>query len=262
MLIANFLRALRLSVRSFLRTPAWTSCLVLTIALGVGSSASVDGFVRGLAAIDTGDADFADGIRSITRLLAAAAAAVFIMACANIASFLLSRATARARETAVRVAIGAGRRSLVQQVIADSVVLSLAGAALGGVFAFWVARLVPAMLFDQDADQIIVIADPNGAILVTIGCVAVAMVCGLFPLIDTRHDDPGAIMRREGSGPSRRTVRITAGLVIAQVAACTVLVITAGLLVSAFQSALRTSTGRQLSSPVLASVEAMQMSSK
>jgi ABC-type antimicrobial peptide transport system permease subunit len=253
---------MRLSARSYLRTPVWTACLVLTMAIGIASSASVDGFVGGLAAIGTSAADLADGMANIALLLRVAAAAVFVMACANIASFLLSRATRRARDTAVRVAIGAGRRSLVQQVLADSVVLSIAGAALGAVFAFWIARIVPAMLFDQDADQMVVRSDPAGVVLVTVGCLVVAVACGLLPLIDTRDDDPGAIMRRESAGPSRTSARINTGLVIAQMTACTVLVIAAGLLVGGFQSALRTSTGRQLSNPVIVSVEAMQMTSK
>jgi hypothetical protein len=260
--MANFFRELRYSARSFARTPAWTLALVLTIALGIGSSASVDGFVRGLAALDTGTPEFADGIARVGRLLRVAAIAVFVMACANIASFLLSRATARARETAVRVAVGAGRPALVRQVVADSLVLAMAGAIAGAVLAFWIGRIVPALLVDEDADQMVFSADPAGIAVVAVACVAVAMACGLLPLIETRHDDPGAIMQRENSGPSRLSIRIGAGLVIVQMTACTVLVIAAGLLAAGFQSALRTSTGRQLSDPVLVTVEALQMSSK
>jgi ABC-type antimicrobial peptide transport system permease subunit len=262
LVIANFIRELRYSARSFARTPVWTLSLVLTIALGIGSSASVDGFVRGLAAIDTGGADFADGMARIARLLRVAAMAVFVMACANIASFLLSRATARARETAVRVAVGASRLALVRQVLADSVMLSIAGALAGALFGFWIGRIVPATLFDQDADQMIFRADPAGVALVTLVCAVMVMACGLLPLIETRHGRPNAIIQRENSGPSRLSVRINTGLVIIQMTACTVLVIAAGLLLSGFQSALRTSTGRSLSQPVLATVEAKQMSSK
>ena len=70
-------------------------------------------------------------------------------------------------------------------------------------------------------------------------------MCGLLPLIETR-DDPGAIIQRENSGPSRASIRLGAGLVIVQMTACTLLVISAGLLLAGFRSALQTSAGRRL----------------
>jgi len=258
--IGNFLRELRFSARSLARTPALTIALVLTIALGIASNASVEGFVRGLLA--QRDAFPPDALASIGRLLRTAAIAVFVIACANVAAFLLARATARSRETAVRVAIGARRPQLVRQVLADSLLISFAGAAAGAVLAYWIGRIVPSMLFDQDAEQMRFSADTQGVGLIAIGCSLVTIVCGLLPLIETRHDDPGAIMQRENSGPSRASMRIGAGLVIVQMAACTLLMISAGLLLAGYRSALLTSTGRRLANATIASVEGLQMSSK
>jgi hypothetical protein len=261
--LADFTREIRHSARSLGRTPIWTLMLILTIALGIASNASVDGFVRGLISqaslID--DPEAAESASRIGRLLRIVAIAVFAIACANVASFLLARASARVRETAVRVAIGAGRRQLARQVLADSVVIALAGAAAGAILAYWIARIVPSLLWSEDAAQLTFAADPAGVALIMAICSAITIACGLLPLIETR-DDPAPIIQRESAGPSRASIRLGAGLVIVQVAACTLLVVSTGLLLAGFRSALQTSAGRRLSSPIVVSMEALQTSSK
>jgi hypothetical protein len=265
------LREIRYAIRSLVRTPAWTLSLVLTIGLGMASNISVDGFVRGLLAdgqrqaAEAGTAlssDAVAGTARIGRLLRISAIAVFAIACANVASFLLSRAAARSREAATRVAVGAGRRQLSQQILAESAVIALAGAAAGAILAMWIARIVPALLYDQDAEHMRLSADPAGVAVIVAVSIAIAMACGLLPLIEMRHDDPGAILQRENSGPSRASVRLGAGLVIVQMTACTLLVISTGLLWSGFESALRSSTSRRLSEPAVISLEVLQTSSK
>jgi hypothetical protein len=253
-LIVSFLRDVRLAARSFLRTPIWFAGLILTIGLGIGSTAAVDGFARGLGS--------ADGMASIAGLLRTAAIAVLVIACANVASFLLARATARARETAVRVAVGAGRTQLIRQALADSFLIAITGAAFAALFAWWCGRALPATLFDQDADKMVFAADPMGLAVIIILCTIVTIVCGLLPLIETRHDDPGAIMQRENSGPSRLAMRVGTGLVLVQMTGCTVLVISAGLLLAGFRSSLQTTAGLRLSSPAVVSMEVLQTSSK
>src|ERR1051325_6268999 len=138
-MIVNFLWELRYSMRTLSRTPALTIALVLTIALGIASAASVDGFVRGLLTQE--DPFPPDALASISRLLRTAATAGFVLACANVAAFLLARASARSKETAVRVAIGARRPQLIRQVVADSVLISIIGAAAGAVLAYWIGRI-------------------------------------------------------------------------------------------------------------------------
>ena len=261
--VGETIRELTVSMRSLVRTPVWTVTLILTIAIGIASNASVDGFVRGLIARASlaGDPEAADSISRIGQLLRAAAITVFAIACANVASFLLARAAARTRETAVRVAIGAGRKQLLRQVLADSLVIAIAGAAAGAILAFWIARIVPAFLFDEDAQKLIFAADPRSVALITAVGAAITIVCGLLPILETRAD-PGAIIQRENSGPSRGSIRLAGGLVVVQMTACTLLVISTGLLFAGFRSALQTSAGRRLSDPIVVSMEALQTSSK
>lgn len=265
-MIGDCARELQYAARRLVRTPAWTAGVTLTIALGIGSSASVEGFVRGLTGTQLAAAasrpETADGMAALARLLWIAATAIFVIASANVASFLLARAAARARETALRVAIGAGRHQLVRQVLADSVVLSILGAVMGGVFAMWIGRIVPAVLFDQDADQMVFAATLPDVMRTAAMCAAITIACGMLPLIEMRHDDPGAIMQRETAGPSRHAVHFGRGLVIVQMAACTLLVVSTGLLLAGFRSALQTSAGRRLSEPIVISVDALQMSSE
>ena len=197
----------------------------------------------------------AAGLARIRMLLTASALAVFVIACVNVATFLLSRASGRSRETAVRVALGASRWQLGLQLLADRLVLSLAGGLAGALFALWTSGLIPAFFFEQDAEALVFAPDVAGIVLAAAGCVLVMVACGLLPLLEVRHDDPAAVLKRESAGPSRLVQRLRAGLVIAQMACCCVLLVAAGLLLSGFQSALRTGSGQRLGPTVLVALE-------
>jgi putative ABC transport system permease protein len=182
----------------------------------------------------------AGAMRRVGRLLTAAALAVFVIATVNVATFLLSRASARSRETAVRVALGASRRQLVTQLLADSAVIALAGAAAGALFALWTSSIVPSLFFSEDADALVFVPDVTAVALATIGCMVVMAACGLLPMLDIRHDDPAAVLKRENAGPSTAVRRLRSGLIVVQMACCCVLVIAAVLLLTGFRSAMRT----------------------
>ena len=204
----------------------------------------------------------AAGMVRIGTLLSAAATAVFLIACANVASFLLSRSSARARETAVRVAIGARRRQLARQLLVDSVLVSAIGGAAGFILAMWMADVVPLLFFDQQAQQLVFAPDTRGIVLTAMACVAITVACGLAPLLEMRHDVPSVVLQREVAGPSRMTNRLGSALVLAQMVGCTVLVIATGLLLQGFRAALQTSAGQRVGDPVLASGEALNRTSR
>ena len=199
------------------------------------------------------------GLQRMGRLLSTAAAAVFFIACVNVATFLLSRASARSRETSVRIAIGASRGRLARQLLADAILLSVIGGALGVLLALWTTRLIPSFLFDQDAGQLKFVADLPGTLGASAACLAIMIACGLFPLFETRHDDPAAVLRREIAGPSIAMRRVRAGLVAAQMACCCLLVISAAILLTGFRAALQTKMGEQLQGAILATLEAREL---
>jgi ABC-type lipoprotein release transport system permease subunit len=202
----------------------------------------------------------AGGMRRVGSLLQLAATAVFMIACANVAAFMLTRASARARETAVRVAIGAKRRQLIRQLLIDSALISVMGGAAGVILASWIADIVPLMFFDQDAERLVFAPDASGIVLTSLLCIAITIGFGLMPLLETRDDRPSAVLQREASGPSKAASRISRGLIVVQMAACTLLVISTGLLLQSFRASLETAAGRHLGNPVLATLEALPAS--
>jgi putative ABC transport system permease protein len=231
--------------------------------VSVGSAqAAIDASVTAEGAITvlpyTGQtAEAASGMLRVGALLRLAATAVFLIACANVAAFVLARSWARARETAVRVAIGARRRQLLRQLLIDSAVISIIGGAAGFILATWVADIVPLMFFDQDADRLVFSPDARGILLTSILCVVITIACGLAPLFETRDDEPSAVLQREVAGPSKAMSRVSTGLILLQMAGCSLLVISTGLLLQGFRAALSTQAGRDLGNPILATLEAV-----
>jgi putative ABC transport system permease protein len=185
------------------------------------------------------------GLRPALLVLWGAVGFVLLIACANVANLLLARAASRQKEIAVRMAIGAGRRQLVSQLLAESFVLSVAGGVLGVALA-WAglhvfARLVPPGLVDPSS-----FALDGRAIAFTAGlCLLTTVLAGLVPALQmTRPDLAGTL--REGTRAGAGTAgshRTRNALVVAEVAFAVLLLIGAGLLLRSFDRLLRVDPG-------------------
>jgi ABC-type lipoprotein release transport system permease subunit len=199
--------------------------------------------------------DQARGLANVATVLRAAAFSIFFTACANVAAFLLGRATIRSKETSLRVALGASRWDLARGVLSDSIVTSVAGGMLGALLAVWMTKIIPALLFEEDAQRLVFVPDFWSITLISVVCVAITIACGMLPLIATSYDRPYEVLRRESAGPSRIVRALRSAMVISQMACCCLLVVSTGFLVQGLRAALKTTVSRTLGAPVLASVQ-------
>jgi len=198
--------------------------------------------------------DVAEGRSRVGALLTFAAALVFFIACANVAAFLVGRASERSLETSTRVALGASRSQLVRGLLSDSVVISVTGGAFGMLLALWTSLVLPNLLFEEDARQLVFAPDGFSIVTACLACVAIIIVCGLLPVFVVSNDQPATVLRREAAGPSIGIRRLRMCLVVAQMASCCVLVISTTFLFAGLRAARQTSAGHRLSHPILVSV--------
>ncbi len=188
-------------------------------------------------------------LRLALYVLLGAVALVLLIACVNVANLLLSRALARTRELAIRVAVGASRTRLVRQLVTESLVLSAAGATVGlGLAVAGVAilgRFSPANL--PRADDIRIDASVL-AFTVVVSLVA-PLVFGLLPAIRAARVDPNTMLRPGGHGAtasgsaSDGRGRLRRPLIAAEVALSLVVLVATGLLVRSYDRITKASPG-------------------
>ena len=175
-------------------------------------------------------------MQSSLQLLLGAVAFLLLIACANVANLQLARGTARAREMAVRMSIGAGRKRLLRQLLTESVLLSLIGGVLGVAFAFVAIRSIVGLMpeFYVPNESRVAINVPVLLFSLAIS-VLTGVLFGLVPALQTSKADVTDVLRAGRSTGSETTGGRTRNLlVIAEVALSVVLLVSAGLTVRTF----------------------------
>ena len=179
-------------------------------------------------------------------VLLAVAALVLLIACANLANLMLARATAREREIAVRLALGASRLRLVRQLLAESLLIAAIGAALGAVLAQSFSALLVSLI-STDSSRVFVNLRSDWRVLAfTIGLAALTcLLFGLTPAIRATRQSAGAAMKAgsRGSTDTRERFGLRRVLVVAQVALSLVLVVGALLFVRTVRNLATVDTG-------------------
>jgi predicted permease len=163
---------------------------------------------------------------------------LLLIVCTNTANLLLAQSTARSKEIAIRLSLGAGRARVMRQLLTEGLVLALAGAALGTLLAFWGLELINRIPKPAGMPIAIEAHLDYGALIYSVG---LAVVCaigfGLAPAWQTTRADVGHALKIGGqsSGVGRR--RLQEILVGAEIALTLIIVILAGLYVKSFQNA-------------------------
>ena len=190
-------------------------------------------FAEFLSAEQTGD------LGHVFVLLMASVCLVMILACANIGGLLLIRMTTRAREMAIRTAIGAGRSRLARMLVTETVLISLVGGGLGILLAGLGLRAIE-VLGPRDIPRLSE-ASLNVPVLSFAAAltVAVALVCSLVPMLSSSKVNLAILLKESstGSGASRIGHVLRGGLVIAEIAVALVLLFTSGILLRSLWAA-------------------------
>jgi len=188
---------------------------------------------------------FAGAVERPLLVLAGAVAFVLAIACANVASLLLGRGAARRRDLALRRALGASRARIIRQLVTESVVLSVTGAAAGVVLASWGSASLLS-LTPPDMAGITRSGIDARVLLFTLGiAITVGVAFGLVPAIELSRDQLTEALAEGGtrSSGSRRTSRTRDGLVALEIAVAVVLLVGSTLLVRSFTALTRVDTG-------------------
>ena len=165
-------------------------------------------------------------------MLMAIVGLVLLIACANIANLLMARTSGRAKEIAVRLALGAGRGRLVRQMVVETMVLTTFGAAVGMVLAYWTDRALAALAPPwPGGSALIVDVNPEWRVfLFTLGVsIAVSLLSASGPAIQSTRPDLAPALKGEAGVRAPGRLSLTNALVVTQVAVSLVLLIGAGL---------------------------------
>ncbi|HEY6348308.1 MAG TPA: ABC transporter permease [Candidatus Angelobacter sp.] len=184
-------------------------------------------------------------VRTQLLFLSLFVALLLLIACANVASLLLSRALGRSKEIALRAALGAKRTSIIRQLLTESVLLSVIAGAVGLGLTYAATRWLVSVSQDNLPRGIPITVDGRVLLFTVIVSICTGVVFGIFPALQLARTNMNETLRDEGRGSTggRSRVQIKNLLVVLQVAFSVLLLIGAGLLVRSFSHLLRTDPG-------------------
>jgi putative ABC transport system permease protein len=195
--------------------------------------------VQGMAEAIVGD------VRPALLVLLGSVGLVLLIVCVNVANLFLARAAARAREVAVRTALGAGRSRLARQFLTESVVVTAIGSSLGLAVAYWGSKLLVSKAPRSIPRASEIGIDGNVLLFLLALSVITAVIFGVLPALQMSKGMPIASLREGGRGArgglARRGLR--QALVVSEVALAVVLVVGASLLVKSFWKMQRVDPG-------------------
>jgi len=186
--------------------------------------------------------------RTTLYIMLAAVGLLLLIGCGNVANLLLARATGREKEFAIRAVLGAGRARLIRQLLVESLILALGGAALGTLIAWGglksLVALIPADIVPAEA-----VIRLNTPVLIFTLCVAIltALVFGLVPALQAARRDLNDPLRDsgKGTGGGGRNGRLRNAVVVLEVALSLTLMVGAGLLMRSFMALRNVQIGLQ-----------------
>jgi len=186
---------------------------------------------------------------------------VLLIACANIANLLLARVTARRHEISVRLALGASRWRLVRQLLAESLLLSLCGAAVGLLFARWGSQLLVRQLSTSTNTVFLDLGlDWRVLAFTTLVSVLTALLFGVAPALRASRVRPNEALKEQGRGISTdRRFSMSNILVVVQVALSLILVVAAGLFMRTFSSLANLDLGFERDPVLIVNVNAQRL---
>jgi len=175
--------------------------------------------------------DVVGNVKGILLVLLGAVSFVLLIACANVANLLLARSTGRAREFAIRTALGAGPARVIRQLLTESVLLGLAGGCIGLVFAkFGVQALVAAL--ENSLPRAEEITLDSHVLFYTLGIsVLTGIVFGMIPALKTLSPNTHGTLKEGGRGGSGARHRTQSVFIVVEMAMAVVLLVGAGLMI-------------------------------